>query len=327
MRRTIISKDQAMNTTELFTTKEVARYLQINEKMVYALIADKGLPATKITGKWLFPKHLVDQWIDAHTSNLIPLHKDSFNDQNLLILTGSNDILLERLLAQYNLLNPGHVAVFGNMGSMGGIKSLKQGLCDIATSHLIQDDEREYNFAFVKLEFNPPPAVVNFCHREQGILLQPGNPKGIKGIADLGKKGVRIVNRAMGTGTRLLLDKALAKCGMKGEKIAGYNDIRNSHMDVGVDILQGKVDAGLGIRPVASLLGLDFQSLRWERYDFLINRQRFFSKVVQQFLGILNEPSFQKTAAAIPGYDLSTSGRILFPSEEINKQEDHLSGR
>jgi putative molybdopterin biosynthesis protein len=310
------------SSTELFTTRDVASYLQINEKMVYSLIAEKGLPATKITGKWLFPKHLVDQWIEAHTSNLTLLPKDSFTDKNLLILTGSNDILLERLLAQYNLLNPGHVAAFGNMGSMGGIKTLKKGLCDIATSHLIQEDEREYNFAFVKLEFNPPPAVVNFCRREQGILLQPGNPKGIQEIADLGNKGVRIVNRAVSTGTRLLLDKELAKCGLKGEKIVGYDDIRNSHMDVGLDILQGKADAGLGIRPVASLLGLDFKSLRWERYDFLINRQRFFSREVQQFLGILNEPFFQKTATAIPGYDISTAGRILFPNEEINKRED-----
>lgn len=311
-----------MHETQLFTTKEVARHLQINEKMVYALISDKGLPATKITGKWLFPKHLVDQWIEAHTSNLTELSREPRSDKNLLILTGSNDILLERLIALYNLRYPGHVAAFGNMGSMGGIKTLKQGLCDVATSHLIQDDEREYNFAFVRLEFDPPPAVVNFCRREQGIVLQAGNPKGIQGICDLGKKGIRIVNRAVGTGTRLLLDKSLAKCGMQGGKIAGYNDTRNSHMDVGLDILQGKADAGLAIRPVASLLGLDFLPLRWERYDFLIKRQRFFSKEVQQFLGILNEQFFKNTAAAIPGYDISTSGHILFPYEGNNTGED-----
>ena len=305
-----------MPSNTLFTTKEVAQYLQINEKMVYALIAEKGLPATKITGKWLFPRHLVDQWLEVHTSNLPLLNQEPNNDKNLLILTGSNDILLERLIAQYNLLFPGHVAAFGNMGSMGGIKSLKQGLCDIATSHLIQDDEREYNFAFIQLEFDPPPAVVNFCRREQGILLAPGNPKGIKGIADLSNKGIRIVNRAVGTGTRLLLDKSLAKHALKADKIAGYSDVRNSHMDVGLDILQGKADAGLAIRPVASLLGLDFLPLRWERYDFLINRQRFFSREVQQFLGILNEPFFKQSATAIPGYDISASGHMLFPCDE-----------
>jgi len=304
------------SSAELLSTKEVAQYLQIHEKMVYALIAEKGLPATKITGKWLFPKHLVTQWLEVHTSNVTDLNKEPGSDKNLLIITGSNDILLERLIAKYNLLFPGHVAAFANMGSMGGIKSLKQGLCDIATSHLIQDDEKEYNFAFVKLEFNPPPAVVNFCRREQGILLRPGNPKGINEIADLGKKGIRIVNRAVGTGTRLLLDKSLAHCGVKGEKIDGYENIRNSHMEVGLDILQEKADAGLAIRPVASMLGLDFLPLRGERYDFLINRQRFFCREVQQFLGILKEPFFKEIASAFPGYDISSAGRMLFPYDE-----------
>ncbi len=116
-----------MSAVNLLSTKEVAQYLHINEKMVYALIADKGLPATKVTGKWLFPRHLVDQWLEAHTSNLANLPQTPHTDKNLLIITGSNDILLERLIAQYNLIFPGHVAAFGNMGSMGGIKALKQG--------------------------------------------------------------------------------------------------------------------------------------------------------------------------------------------------------
>ncbi|MGB5157794.1 helix-turn-helix domain-containing protein [Desulfobacterium sp. N47] len=45
---------------ELISTKEVAKFLGINEKMVYALISEKGLPATKITGKWLFPGILLN---------------------------------------------------------------------------------------------------------------------------------------------------------------------------------------------------------------------------------------------------------------------------
>lgn len=74
-------------------------------------------------------------------------------------------------------------------------------------------------------------------------------------------------------------------------------------------------DAGPAIRPVASLLGLDFLPLRWERYDFLINKERFFTKVVQQFLGILNESFFRKTANAITGYDISTAGHMVYPRQ------------
>jgi excisionase family DNA binding protein len=304
-----------MENSAMLSAKEAAAYLKINEKMIYSLVAEKKLPATKVTGKWLFSKQLIDQWVLAHTNNIPPPERDRPTDDELLIITGSNDILLERLIFQYNQKYPGQFAAFGNMGSMGGIQTLKGRNCDIATSHLIQEDEQEYNFAFIDLEFDPPPAVVNFCRREQGLLLPPGNPRNIRQIADLAQQGIKIVNRALGTGTRLLLDRELQKAGIKGETIHGYNDIVGSHMSVGIEILQGKVDAGPAIRPVASLLGLDFLPLRWERYDFLINKERFFAKIVQNFLGLLNEPFFKKTAATIVGYDISTTGQIVYPQE------------
>ena len=304
-----------MENSAMLTAKEAAAYLKINEKMVYTLVAEKKLPATKVTGKWLFSKPLVDLWVLANTNNLPSPKRDRPIDDELLIITGSNDILLERLIFQYNQKYPGQFAAFGNLGSMGGIQTLKGKKCDIATSHLIQEDEQEYNFAFIDLEFDPPPAVVNFCRREQGLLLPPGNPRNIRQIVDLAQPGITIVNRAMGTGTRLLLDREFQKAGIKGETVRGYNNVVANHLNVGIEILQGKVDAGPAIRPVASLLGLDFLPLRWERYDFLINKERFFAKVVQNFLGLLNEPFFQKTAATIVGYDISTAGQIVYPQE------------
>jgi putative molybdopterin biosynthesis protein len=307
-----------MEPYTLLSTKEVAEYLKINEKMIYTLIAEKGLPASKVTGKWLFSKHLVDQWVELHTSNLPAQASKKPFGQELLILTGSNDILLERLLAAYNQKYPDQCAVFGNIGSMGGIRALKGHRCDIATSHLMQEDEQEYNFAFIGIEFEPPPAVVNFCRRQQGILLAPGNPKGIAGVADLANAGVSIVNRALGTGTRLLLDNELAKHGIKGEHLQGYTTILYSHLDVGLEILAAKADAGFGIQPVAAMLGLDFLPLRWERYDFLISKERFFAKEIQQFLGMLSEPAFRKMADDLTGYDISTSGRMIYPQEKLS---------
>jgi len=309
------SQEITLEPAMMLTAREAASYLKINEKMIYALVAEKKLPATKITGKWLFSKALIDQWLIAHTKNAPPPEQGQQTDEELLIITGSNDILLDRLIFHFNQAHPDRFAVFGNMGSMGGIQALKKKRCDIATSHLVQEDEREYNFAFIDLDFDPPPAVVNFCRREQGLLLPPGNPRNIKNITDLGQPGIRIVNRALGTGTRLLLDRELGKAGLKGEEIKGYQDIVGNHLHVGLQILQGKADAGPAIRPVASLLGLDFLPLRWERYDFLINKERFFAQVVQQFLGLLNEPFFKKAAAAIAGYDISTAGHMIYPLE------------
>jgi len=309
-----------MEDKTLFNTREIARFLDINEKMVYALIAEKGLPATKATGKWLFPRHLVEQWLENQTINY-PKTADTLPPYHgLLIISGSNDILLDKALSLFNRLYPDHVAVFGNLGSMGGIRALRRSLCHIAASHLLQENEQEYNFGFAREELGQVPGIINFCNREQGLLVAKGNPKNINEISDLGRPGIRIVNRPAGTGTRLLLDTGLRKAGIDGSRIEGYDREVSRHFDVGIEVLSGRVDAGPGIRAVAGLLNLDFISLRWERFDFLIQKDRFFERGIQLFLGFLSEASFRELVNGLPGYDLSLSGKMVFPHDATHKE-------
>ena len=97
--------------------------------------------------------------------------------------------------------------------------------------------------------------------------------------------------------------------------MSGYADEMPSHMDVGLSVLSGSADAGPGIQPVAAMLGLDFIPLRWERYDLLIPKERFFDKGIQNFLGLLLDPAFKEIAESIDGYDVSASGKIVYPRE------------
>ena len=303
-------------TKSFLSTKQAAELLDVNEKMVYTLVSEKGLPATKVTGKWLFPRHLVERWIEKETINypksaspLPPYH-------GLLIIIGSNDILLEKLFSLFNRLYPEHVAMFGNVGSMGGIKALARDLCHVAASHLLQEDEQEYNFDFIAEKFGgEAPVLVNFCRREQGLIVAKGNPKGISSISDLGQAGIKIANRPDGTGTRLLLDRELDKAGLKGSKIEGYQAEFRSHLDVAMEVFSGRADAALAIRPVANLLGFEFLPLRWERYDLLISKEHFFEQGVQLFLGFLHEPQFREMAKQLEGYDLSLCGKMVFPQQ------------
>ncbi len=270
---------------EMLTTKQVALFLSVNEKMVYTLIAEKGLPASKVTGKWLFPIDLVRQWVETGTENypemakLPPYH-------GLVLIAGSNDLLLDKIISTFNLKHEDHMAMFGLAGSMGGLKALRQNLCHIAASHLVADN-KEYNFPFVQDEMAPMPAVVNFCLREQGILVQKGNPENIQSISDLKQPHIKMVNRMLGTGTRQLFDKELKKAGIQGETLDGYDNCLSRHMDIGLAILTGKAQAGPGIKPVAKLLGLDFIPLCWERFDLLISKDRFFDQGIQLFLSLL----------------------------------------
>ena len=305
---------------KLLSTKEVAEFLNVNEKMVYSLVSEKGLPATKITGKWLFPKHLVEQWVEANTINYpdngVPLPPY----EGLLIITGSNDPLLDRAISLFNTHQTDQIAVFANLGSMGGLTALRRQLCHIASSHLLQEDESEYNFDFAFKELDQMPAIVNFCRREQGILVQKGNPKKISAAADLARKGVKIVNRSLSTGTRLLLDRELKKAGISGEKIEGYSYEVSRHLDVGLEILSGRADAGPGIRAVAGLLDIDFIPLRWERFDLMISKERFFDEGIQRFLGLLHEIEFREIANILEGYDVNLGGKMVFPTD--SQKED-----
>ncbi len=298
----------------LLSTREVAQFISVNEKMVYTLVAEKGLPATKITGKWLFPRHLVEQWLEANTINYPEPRRDLPPYEGLLIVAGSNDPLLEKTLNLFNSLYPEHMAVFGNLGSLGGLRALRHHRCHIATSHLLQDGD-DYNFDFADRELEQSPAVVNFCRREQGILVAAGNPRGLQTVADLARPGVRIVNRPNTTGTRLLLDRELEQAGLHGPSIKGYHNEVARHLDVGLEIVGGRADAGPGIRAVAGLLGLDFIPLRWERYDLLVTKKRFFDPGVQLFLGLLPDKAFQDLAASLEGYDVRLSGKMVYPAE------------
>jgi len=298
--------------SSLMSTKELARYLGVNEKKVYSLISEKGLPAARVTGKWLFQRHLVDRWLERHTDNYPPAEATPETYQNLLVITGSNDILLDQLLELFGRRHQLPLPVFCNLGSMGGLRALRENLCHISSAHLLEPEGEQYNFAYFEAELGDTAVVVNFCKRLQAVLVAPGNPKKVKGLADLASGRLRIANRKEGTGTRLLLDRELERQGVSGDRIPGYQTAFGRHLDVGLEVLAGRADAGLAIAAVGQMLGLDSVPVRWERYDFIIRKEVFFSRGVHMLLGLLHDPDFRQGAEGLAGYDLSTSGKVVF---------------
>lgn len=303
----------AIQNGKFLTTKEVATLLHVNEKMVYSLVNDKGLPATKITGKWLFPRRLVEDWLETHILNYQKPGFGTSSDEGVLLLAGSDDLLFQKALSLFHARDPATVGFFANLGSMGGLKSLRRGICHIGVCHLLQDDNAEYNFDVANQELDKTPVFVNFSRRQQGLLVQKGNPKDIKGVADLAREDITIVNRPLGTGTRLLLDYEIAKSEITSGQISGYHKEVARHLDAGLDVFAGRADAAPAIRAVAGLLGLGFVPLRWERFDLLILRERFFERTIQNFIGLLHEKSFRELANSFEGYDVSLCGKMLFP--------------
>ncbi len=297
---------------KLLSTKEVAQLLNVNEKMVYTLISEQGLPATRITGKWLFPAHLVEQWVESKTINY-PKHPHPQGARaGVLLIAGSDDLLFDRVLSLFMQRHPDHLALFANLGSLGGLRALRQGRCQMATSHLAQDDG-EYNFAVAARELDEVPAVVNFCRREFGLLLPAGNPRNVRSVSDIASAALRVVNRPPGTSTRLRFDAELHLTGIEPEAVPGYEREVPRHLDVGLEILAGRADAGLAIRGVAGLLGLDFLPLGSERFDLIVPKETFFTPAVQLFLEALHQGDIRSLASTFTGYDMSFTGRIVHP--------------
>lgn len=304
-------KTHSSNT--FLTTREVADLLKVNEKMVYTLVNDKGLPATKVTGKWLFPRRLVEEWLDVHIVNFSKENAGFSSEDGLLLLAGSDDPLFQRTLSLFHELRKGTLAFFSNQGSLGGLTSLRRGLCHIGVCHLMQNDNAEYNFEFAEQELDRSPVFINFSRREQGLLLAPGNPKRITAIADLARSDVSVVNRGLGTGTRLLFDYEIARSEISAKEINGYGREVPRHLDAAMEVLSGRADAAPAIRAVAGMLGLDFLPIRWERFDLLVSRERFFEKGIQAFLSLLHEEAFRRLAESMSGYDISLCGKMIYP--------------
>ena len=135
---------------EMMNTKEVAQHLGIHEKQVYALIKSKRIPSTRVTGKWVFPKRLIDEWIESNAkTGLEQARKKSKRIEGALLASGSNDPILDMLHTTMRKSYPEFYIFSANTGSTEGLKALNMGYTDIAWSHLLEPKTGEYNIPFL----------------------------------------------------------------------------------------------------------------------------------------------------------------------------------
>lgn len=308
-----VSKENRMSET-MMNTKEVAGYLGINEKQVYGLIKSGRMPATRVTGKWIFPKPVIDGWIEANAKSGLEAAKQKRGRiSGALLASGSNDPVLDVLHACLRKVHPECFIFTANTGSREGLVALDKGFTDIAWSHLLDPETGEYNIPYLaKLTPQIRAVVVNLFFRELGFVIAKGNPLQIGRFEDLTRKGVRFVNRQAGSGTRLLLDHHLEKAEIPAERIVGYDQDVSTHIEVGLAVLSGSADAGIATAAVSSLLGLDFVSIARERFDMICDQSVFFQKEVQALVQVLNGDLFRGRVAHLGSYDFKSAGRILY---------------
>jgi excisionase family DNA binding protein len=295
---------------ELMNTRQVAGYLGINEKKIYALAKAGKIPCTRVTGKWMFPRKLIDTWIEQ--SAVVRERREiQAETRPFLLAAGSDDPSLGVLRDLFERQTKPASFFLDSVGSSGGLVALRDGVADLATAHLLDPVSGEYNLPFVKELLGAETMVVQLFYRHLGLVVAPGNPKKLRAIADLARPKVRLINRQAGSGTRLYLDHALARLKIDVRKLKGYETSVSTHVDVGVRVLRGEVDAGLATMTTARMLGLDFVPLTRERFDAVIPQERFFSPAIQALLSIVGSREFRARLEAMGGYDGGESGRII----------------
>jgi len=299
---------------EMMSTKEVAQYLGVHEKQVYALVKAKRIPSTRITGKWVFPKKLIEEWIESHArQGLEKAREKSSSMSGALLACGSNDPILDMLQTAMKRSHPEFLILSANTGSTEGLKALNSGYTDLAWSHLLDPKSGQYNIPFLPTYLPDVKAVVvNLFHRELGLITAPKNPLNIKSFEDLDRKGVLLVNRQRGSGTRVLLDHHLKLAKIPSSKIEGYDREVYTHFEVGLSILTGEANAGVATIAVARLLGLPFLPVAKESFDMILEKNTFFHRGIQAFIEVLNSREFRQRVEAIGSYDFKDSGKIVY---------------
>ena len=297
-------------TPDLMNTREVARYLGINEKKVYFLAKAGKIPCTRVTGKWTFPKKLIDQWIEESASGLVA-RKVKTEERVFLLAAGSDDPSLGILHDLYEAQTQPASFFMTTIGSSGGLAAIRSGVADFATAHLLEPARTGADNLAAQELLPSDTVVVELFYRELGMLVAAGNPKGIKSLRDLARPKLRIINRQPGSGTRIYLDQGLSRFRLNGKKISGYDTVVSTHLEVGLRVLRGAADVGLATRTTAQLLALDFIPLTHERFDMLVPKDRFFTRGIQVLLGIVGSREFRERVGTLGGYDLTESGRII----------------
>lgn len=296
------------------TVAEAARYLRLNPRSVYLLAQRGGIPASRVTGKWLFPVPLLDEWLDASARQRTGAREASGRDPvppGSLFLAGSDDPALE-LLPDALRAAGGPVLYTATLGSVGGLEAVGAGRADVACTHLVDPASGEYNLPHVHRYLAGRAAVlVNCFHRELGLLVWTGNPRKLARVADLGQGGLRFVNRQPGSGTRAFVDHELAAGGVSPARLTGYREVVSTHWAVGLRVLRGEADVGIATRAVARALSLGFVPLARERFDLVVPKDAFFRPPVQALIEAIRSDPFRRGLERLGGYDPRESGRVL----------------
>lgn len=289
---------------EFLTTKELADLLRIKERRVYDLAASGEVPCSRATGKLLFPRKAIDQWLVENGSGFSALRRK----ERSMVMVGSHDPLLEWALRESR---SGLASLFDC--SQDGLARFKEGDAVGAGLHVYVAKGKQWNVPVVAEELDFRRAVlVEWAWRERGFIVPSGNPAQITKIEDL--KGLKVAMRQKGSGAQQLFHQLAEEAEMAPGDFK-YTEEQRSEMDSALKVAEGQADAAFGLETIARQLNLDFVPVISERFDLLVCRKGWFDPQFQTLMAFSKGDSFAKRAEEFGGYDISGQWQVRYNGE------------
>ena len=244
---------------------------------------------------------------DAGEQVEVRLLRDLDAVERTIVSIGSHDPVLDLAASLLRARDPALTLVSGPVGSLGGLVALRDGLCHVSGCHLLDPSTGEYTLPWIaRVLPGRDVDVVRLVHREQGLIVAPGNPLGVEGLADLPR--LRFVNRQRGAGTRVLLDHELQRAGIEPATVDGYEREEPTHLAVAAAVAAGRADAGLGVMAGARAFGLDFVAVAREPFDLVMASGE---PAVAPLLALMEDRDFRAQVEALGGYSTAETGRRI----------------
>jgi putative molybdopterin biosynthesis protein len=288
---------------EYLTTGEVAAYLRLKERKVYDLVRQGQMPCVRVTGKLLFPRQAIDLWLMNH------LEGDERNASPVApVLAGSHDPLLD-----WAVRESGSSLAQLCRGSMDGTRRLLEDRAMLAGLHVLDPGSGQYNQPHgLGLAGVRDLVLIHWAVRIQGLLLTPGNPKGIGALRDLAVPAIRIAFRQSGAGSDTLFRYLLQRDGLDPSKLELVSHASLTEDDLALSIRAGEADVGLAVEAAARRHALHFIPLHREQFDLAMRRRNYFEPPFQRLLEFARGPRLRDKAHSMCGYDVSRLGNVIY---------------
>jgi len=287
-----------------WTTREVAKYLRLNEKKIYAMVAAGDLPAARISGKWLFEKELIDAWVRQNT-RMPDVGMMQSLVERLLVLQGSDDWLMDQALGTLRA-QLDQAVVTARVGSFAGLEAIGRGRAHFAGIHVADEDLPR------ALQPGPPTYLVGLFGRQQVLVVGASHAARIHQIEDVVTQGLRFALRQPGSGTHRLTETLIAQTGHSLDDLETTGPY-SSHLEVALAVAQGVADAGLVIQVAADLTHQAYVPLLEETYRLAVPAALFNHDTVARFLDRLLNWLDGRRPDQAPGYSFAPLGKLIAP--------------